>query len=568
MDERGFTLTELLIGTAISLALLALIAGIIQSQGDTFSRQSQLGQMQANGRAAVDFITRSVQNAGFNVTRGKRFLAASDHYITMVFDDDNDGAIQNDEVFTYAVSNPNGPNNETFTISPFFDQDGDGTVSSSETQDYDISLILTGPPFNFYLITPDNAGSGVQRNTVARNIDNLIIRYFDKNGDLLPAGVLEDGDGNAVPPYVLPANELNDIRRIQMAITAQSRDPDPNDNYLNNGTYLAGSVAATSSHSTSFSDSFHRETFEAVSSPRNLVTAPWGKISLVASPSPISCPDDSTEITASVVDSEGEGVSAGISVIFNASDGELDPPTNSTLSSGDTTTILTYDWSSPSVTVTVSASALIDVDGEDYPVFNAIPVSFESGTGIFTDNFDDGDSDGWTEEGATQWNVASGEYRTASNAVGFSSNGCDAWQDYEAQVEIKRNGSLGAGDFVGLVLRYQNSTQFYLAQLYCSSNCGGSPNDDVYSMELANFDSGVTALASSTFTFDNNEYYTLKVSVVGDDLSAKIWQTSTAEPADWDITVIDDTYTQGKIGITTTTNTTSFSFDNVAVTPS
>ena len=155
MDERGFTLTELLIGTAISLALLALIAGIIQSQGDTFSRQSQLGQMQANGRAAVDFITRSVQNAGFNVTRGKRFLAASDHYITMVFDDDNDGAIQNDEVFTYAVSNPDGPNNETFTISPFFDQDGDGTVSSSETQDYDISLALTGPPFNFYLITPD-----------------------------------------------------------------------------------------------------------------------------------------------------------------------------------------------------------------------------------------------------------------------------------------------------------------------------------------------------------------------------------------------------------------------------
>ena len=567
MDERGFTLTELLVGTAISLALLALIAGIIQSQGDTFSRQSQLGQMQANGRAAVDFITRSVQNAGFNVTRGKRFLAASDHYITMVFDDDNDGAIQNDEVFTYAVSNPNGPNNETFTISPFFDQDGDGTVSSSETQDYDISLALTGPPFQFYLITPNNAGSGVQRNTVARNIDNLIIRYFDKNGDLLPAGVLEDGDGNAVPPYVLPANELNDIRRIEMAITAQSRDEDPNDNYLNNGTYLAGSVAATSSGSTSFSDSFHRETFEAVSSPRNLVTAPWGKISLVASPSPISCPDDSTQITASVVDSEGEGVSAGISVIFNASDGELDPPTNSTLSSGDTTTILTYDWSSPSVTVTVSASALIDVDGEDYPVFNAIPVSFESGTGIFTDNFDDGDSDGWTEEGATQWKVASGEYGTDSNAVGFSSNGCDAWQDYEAQVEIKRNGSLGAGDFVGLVLRYQNSTQFYLAQLYCSRNCGGgSPGDEVYSMEISNFDGSATGLVSSTFTFDDSEYYTLKVSVVGDDLSAKIWQTSEAEPADWDITVVDTSYTQGKIGVTTTTNTTSF--DNVAVNPS
>ena len=116
------------------------------------------------------------------------------------------------------------------------------------------------------------------------------------------------------------------------------------------------------------------------------------------------------------------------------------------------------------------------------------------------------------------------------------------------------------------MLQLSCPTQFYLAQLYCSSNCGGSPGDDVYSMEISNFDGGATGLVSSTFTFDDNEYYTLKVSAVGDDLSAKIWQTSEAEPADWDITAVDTSYTQGKIGITTTTNTTSF--DNVAVTPS
>ena len=114
-NEKGFTMTELLVGTAISLGLLALVAGIINSQGNTFSRQSQLSQMQANGRAAVDFISRSVQNAGYNVTRGKRFLAASDHYITMVYDEDNDDVIQNDEVFTYAVSDPDGGTNETFS---------------------------------------------------------------------------------------------------------------------------------------------------------------------------------------------------------------------------------------------------------------------------------------------------------------------------------------------------------------------------------------------------------------------------------------------------------------------
>jgi hypothetical protein len=566
MNENGFTLTELLVGSAISLGLLALVAGIINSQTDTFSRQSQLGQMQANGRAAVDFVSRSIQNAGFNVTRGKRFLAASDHYVTMVYDEDNDGAIQNDDILTYAVSDPNGGDNETFSISPYFDEDGDGIVSSTETRDYDISLALTGPPFHFYLITPNNTDNGVVKNQVARNIDNLIIRYFDKNGDPLPADVTLDGDENAIPPYVIPDDELNDIRKVEVEITAQSKDEDPNAEYRNSGVYLAGSVAAVSTGSTSFNDSFRRETFTTVTSPRNLVTAPWGKISLVADPVPISCPDDSTTITASVVDSEGEGVSSGVAVTFNSSAGELDPVTNATIGSGNASSTLTYDWSSPSVTITVSASALIDVDGEDYPVFNAIPVSFESGTGIFTDNFSDGDSDGWTEEGVTNWNVASEQYKTASNGDGISSNGCAAWQDYEAQVEIKRNGSLSADEYVGLVLRYQNSTQYYLAKLYCSSNCGGSPNDDVYSVELANFNSSATALASSTFTFDNNEYYTLKASVVGDELNAKIWQTSTSEPSDWDITSTDTSYTQGKIGLTTTTNTTTF--DNVSVTPS
>ena len=134
-------------------------------------------------------------------------------------------------------------------------------------------------------------------------------------------------------------------------------------------------------------------------------------------------------------------------------------------------------------------------------------------------------------------------------------------------MEIKRNGSLGSTEYVGLVFRFQNSSQYYLAKLYCSSNCGGSPNDDVYSVELETFDGGATStLASSTFTFVDKEYYSLKVSAVGDELNAKIWQTSTAEPANWDITATDASYTQGEIGLTTTTTTTFF--DNVAVNPS
>lgn len=565
MNESGFTMAELLIGSAISLLLLGLVAGIISSQKSTFSRQSQLGQMQANGRASVDFVTRSVQNAGFNVNRGKRFLAASDHYITMVFDDDNDGTIQNDEVMTYAVSNPDNSTITSFSITPFFDDDGDGTVDSTETRTYSIPLGLENPPFHFYRIIPDQGTSNVTKSKVARNIDNLIIRYWDKNGDPLPADVTTDADENPVPPYTLAASELNEIRKVTIEVVTRSKDEDPNENYVNSGTYYSGSVA-TAGGTTSYSDRYHRETYTAVTSPRNLVTAPWGKVSLTANPTPISCPDNSTTITANVVDGDGESIGSGTIVSFTTSEGILSPATNTTSGSGNATSTLTYDWSSPSVTATVSASALIDIDGEDYPVFSAIPVSFESGAGIFTDDFDDGDSTGWTEGGTANWNVASGQYKTASNGFAWSLNGCAAWQDYEAQVEIKRNGSLAADESVSLVLRYQDPDQYYMAKISCSSNCGGSPNDDLYVLELVNFDTVETSLVSSTtFDFENNEYYTLKAEVVGDELNAKFWKTSETEPTDWDITVTDTAYSQGEIALTTNTSTTTF--DNVVVTP-
>jgi hypothetical protein len=54
-------------------------------------------------------------------------------------------------------------------------------------------------------------------------------------------------------------------------------------------------------------------------------------------------------------------------------------------------------------------------------------------------------------------------------------------------------------------------------------------------------------------------------SVEDDTLNAKFWKTSEAEPMDWDITATNNSYTQGKIGITVSTNTTFF--DDVVVNP-
>ena len=281
LGEKGFTLIEIMIGSAVAILLLALVSGIIKSQGNTFSRQLSLNQMETNGRAAVDFLSRSIQNAGYNISRGSRFLAASDHYISTVFDENDDGVIQNDEIITLSVSNVAKQYTETFTISPHFDFDGDGQVDSIETQDYEVGLALLGPPFDIYQFTPSKTDSSIVKNAVVRNIDNLVIRYFDKNNSPLPEEVSLDANGLAIPPYTLSKAELSQIRKIEFEIIARSSDEDPNEKFVDSGTYLMGSIAAQSG-STSYSDRYHRRIFKAVSSPRNLVTAPFGKIILLS----------------------------------------------------------------------------------------------------------------------------------------------------------------------------------------------------------------------------------------------------------------------------------------------
>ena len=90
-DQNGFTLIELIIGSLVSLLLLGVVAGVFQSQTGIFTRELNQGTMEANGRSVVDFLSRGVQNAGYNITRGTRFLAASDHFISQAFDENDDG---------------------------------------------------------------------------------------------------------------------------------------------------------------------------------------------------------------------------------------------------------------------------------------------------------------------------------------------------------------------------------------------------------------------------------------------------------------------------------------------
>ena len=596
-NERGFTLVELLVASAISVLLIALIAGVVKSQGDTFVLQNQLNQMQTNGRAATEFLSRAVQNAGYNVFRGTRFLAASDHYVSAVYDEDNDGIIQNNEVMTFAPGNNFSSTSETININPYFDRDGDGEVDGSETATFPIAMTLTAPPYNIYKVIPANSGTGVTRHLMARDIDNLVIRYYDKNDNPLPTGVTVDANGLPVPPYNFSTNpsELNDVRRVDIEVVARTRKENPRDYALKSGTYVAGSVA-TLGGSSGYSDAFYRETFTAYQAPRNLVMAPWGKMDVVANPLTVNCPVASTTVTATLVDTVGDPVSSGISINFAASGGATMSPTIGTTNSfGEATAVVSYNWSAPNASITVSANSLITANGKQYPVFSASTANFQSGTGTFADTFSGGLDPNWVEldnpgdivEFDSDADTVDDSLRMLPTGfITRTVNGCN-WQQYQVEFELTASGDLNNDRFVGGYLRYDNANNNYSFQVYRQStgNCLAADGKD-YCLKIVHWNGFFATDIELPIGIDfvPGVKYKMLAQVEDDDLRAKIWDadalgTGDPNPGIWvydlanfptvyPIEVQDTTIASGQIGLLGDWNNgVNVVFDNFSVTP-
>ncbi len=596
-NERGFTLVELLVASTISIILLGVLAGVVTHQGNSFVVQNQLNTMQTNGRAATEFIARAVQNAGYNVFRGTRFLAASDHYISAVFDADNDGIIQNDEVMTFATGNgPAGPG-ETFNIDPYFDRDGDGEVAGTETATFPISMPLTGPPYNMYKVIPDNTGTGVTRHLMARNIDNVVIRYYDRNDNPLPTGVAVDGNGLPIPPFNFAATpaQLNDIRKVDIQVLARTQDPHPKNLNFPQGTYVTGSVATLGGGAT-YNDAFYRETFTANQAPRNLVMAPWGKMDVAANPLSVNCPISSTTVTATLVDSVGDPVPAGSSINFVASAGAIvNPVVNTTNSLGEATTTVSYDWTAPNASITVSANSLIAANGELYPVFSASTANFQSGTGSFADTFNGGLDPNWVEidnpGDMIEWDSDADTVDDSLRMLptGFITravNGC-SWQKYQVEFELTASGDLNNDRFVGGYLRYDNANNNYSFQVYRQStgNCVGADGKD-YCLKIVHWNGFFANDIGAPIGVDfvPGVKYKMLAQVEDDDLRAKIWDADALgladpNPNNWDYSdgtfptvyrfeVQDTTIASGQIGLLGDwTNAVNVIFDNFSVSP-
>ena len=204
LDNRGFTLVEVLIAMTISLLLLSGVYTSFLSQQRVYSAQQEIAIMQQNMRGATFLLQREIRLAGYDPTGNASpgFLVAGANTIQFTADlrGDAEGSDPDGD-----IADPN----ETITYS-LFDCDADG----------DLDLRRTDPA-----VVPADPAKPMEH-LAAENIKAINFLYFDK-----------DGNQTAV---------LADIRTVQITMVSQTDKLDYR--YTDNSVYKnkQGTVIYTS----------------------------------------------------------------------------------------------------------------------------------------------------------------------------------------------------------------------------------------------------------------------------------------------------------------------------------
>ena len=190
--QKGFTLVELIIATAVTLVVLAAIFMTYKSQQDSYVSQEQVAEMQQNLRAAFYMMARDVRMAGYDPTgvAGAGMVAANANVINFTMD--------------ITGGESDGNNN-----------DGDGQIDEAD-EHYNGVITDIGDDITYSL-----AGGNLVRNDlsgnqiVANNIDWLDFEYLDWQGNVTAA--------------------LGEIRSVQITLVARAGRTDRA--FTNNLTY-------------------------------------------------------------------------------------------------------------------------------------------------------------------------------------------------------------------------------------------------------------------------------------------------------------------------------------------
>jgi Predicted beta-xylosidase len=168
----------------------------------------------------------------------------------------------------------------------------------------------------------------------------------------------------------------------------------------------------------------------------------------------------------------------------------------------------------------------------------------------FADNFDDGNAQGWKTYGGT-WSVTDGKYKVLKGA-GFKAVADDTQYSnltFETDISI----SNGSSDFnAGVLFRVSEPTvgTDNLKGYYAGINVDGR-------VSVGKFNNNWTGLAAIPYPISQNKVYKLKVVAEGKNIDVYI-------DGEIVVSVVDQTYTEGAIGLRTFN--VDAVYDNITVT--
>jgi type IV pilus assembly protein PilW len=168
-EAAGFTLMELLVAMAISLVVLAGVAGTFTAQTRQNSAEEQIAQMQQNVRGALDLMVREIQMAGYKPNGGT---------VTGV---------------TYSASQ----------LEIQADMDGNGSINTASGSEEDIIYAYDSVNLR---ITRKLGSSGTAQ-LLADNVTAFSFSYLDANGSTTTTS--------------------SSVRKVSISITARTAKPDP-----------------------------------------------------------------------------------------------------------------------------------------------------------------------------------------------------------------------------------------------------------------------------------------------------------------------------------------------------